>query len=130
MSFWNTISFAGRGERKGIHLHVIYMFTTIPVLAVFFFFFFFFLFSKSLRALLSLSHTHKHHKCNLSYFPYITYNVRLNIIQNIRVQNDKNHRNTKNMAKKHVDFNFLFFSFFFFCRLQRQLPAPYLHALS
>ena len=37
----------------------------------------------SLSLSLSLSHTHLHTH-NLSYFPYITYNVRLNAIQNIR----------------------------------------------
>ena len=87
--------------------------TTIPVSAQFF------LFSiggkkvyepLSLSLSLSLSHTHTH-KCNLSYFHIlpVTYNVRLNAIQNIRVQNDKNHHNTKNMAKNMSTSIYLFF---------------------
>ena len=87
---------------------MIYIFTTIPVSTVFFLISIGDSRQKSLRALLSvsLSHTHTHthtQKCNLSYFPYIAYTVRLNAIQNIRVQNDKNHlfclHNTKNMAE-------------------------------
>ena len=69
----------------------------------------------SLSVSLSLTHTHTY-KCNLSYFPYITHNVRSNAIQNIRVQNDKNHHNTKNTAKTcRLQFIYLFFFKFVAC---------------
>ena len=77
--------------------------------------------SVSLSLSLSFSHTHTHtYKCNLSYFPYITYNVRLNAIQNIRVQNDKNHHNTKNTAKTcRLQFIYLFFFKFVACAVPK-----------
>ena len=107
----------GGGEEGGTSSCDLYVYdhpTTIPVSAVFFL-----LFSIGGKKVyepfsLSLSHTHTHthtYKCNLSYFPYITYNVRLNAIQNIRVQHDKNHHNTKNTAKTcRLQFIFFFFS--------------------
>ena len=97
-SHFGIPSVAGRGERKGVHHHVIYMFTTIlrpsydhpttiPVSAVFFFIFD--RRQKSLRALLSLSHTHTHTHTQVQ--PFIFFHILpimsdLNAIQNIRVQ--------------------------------------------
>ena len=121
-SHFGIPSVAGRGERKGVHHHVIYMFTTIlrpsydhPSLGSFFFFIFDRR-QKSLRALLSLSlslsHTHTH-KCNLSYFPYITYNVRFK--RNPKYSGTKTTRTiiTPKIWQKHVDFNLFIIIFFF-----------------
>ena len=123
-SHFGIPSVAGRGERKGVHHHVIYMFTTIlrpsydhpttiPVSAVFFFIFD--RRQKSLRALLSLSHTHTHTHASATFhiFPYITYNVRFK--RNPKYSGTKTTRTiiTPKIWQKHVDFNLFIIIFFF-----------------
>ena len=133
-SHFGIPSVAGRGERKGVHHHVIYMFTTIlrpsydhPSLGSFFFIFD--RRQKSLRALslsLSLSHTHTH-KCNLSYFPYITYNVRFK--RNPKYSGTKTTRTiiTPKIWQKHVDFNLFIIIFFFFKFVACAVPTDKSH---